>query len=303
MDKLRQSYEIISKDCNFAVFLQRTMDKNREKHTPKPRPTGRKRERLKLPFDNRPTDIGEWSYDNRRGLLITIIAYLLLAIAFVSSKVTVTSKHADQFMVVDLQTLAELQKQKEQLEEQVKERQQNLDDMSDVRNRISNQEAEEREMDNRLRDDRSTDMEKLTADAQRAQERMRANRERYEQGLADEQAMRRKPEKAQSEPSNAPSSKVKGRVTASYSFRNPVRTAQYLDIPAYRCENGGEVIVIVTINRNGDVMAASVDKGRSAPDECMWETALESTHKSRFNIDTSAPDRQTGTITYMFIPQ
>lgn len=303
MDKLRQSYEFISKNCNFAVFLQRTMDKNREKHTPKPRPAGRRRERLKLPFDNRPTDIGEWSYDNRRGLLITIIAYLLLGIAFVGSKVTVTSERADQVMVIDLQTLAELQKQKEQLEQQVKERQQSVDDLSDVRNRISNDQAEESDMDSRLRDDRSTDMEKLTADAQRAQERMRANRERYEQGLADEQAMRRKPQKEQSEQTSTPSSKAKGRVTVSYSFRNPVRTAQYLDIPAYRCENGGEVIVNVTINRNGDVIAASVDKGRSAADECMWETALESTHKSRFNIDTSAPERQTGTISYIFIPQ
>jgi TonB family protein len=81
------------------------------------------------------------------------------------------------------------------------------------------------------------------------------------------------------------------------------RVAQYLDIPAYRCENGGEVIVSVTINRNGDVVAAAVDKQQSAPDECMWETALDATRKSRFNIDASAPERQTGRISYIFLPQ
>lgn len=277
------------------------MAENREKHTPKPNPEVRRRKRLKLPFDNRRQDIGEWSYDNRRGLLITVIAYLLLAIAFVGSKVTVTSERADQVMVIDLQSLAELQKQKEKLEQEIKKRMP-TEDLSDVRNRTSNEQAEESDMDSRLRDDRSTDVEKLTADAKRAQERMRANRERYEQGLADEEAMKRKTDDKDKTQKNT-SSKAKGRVTVSYSFVNPVRTAQYLDIPAYRCENGGEVIVSVTINRNGDVVAAAVDKQQSAPDECMWETALDATRKSRFNIDSSAPERQTGRISYIFLPQ
>ena len=305
MDKLLQSYEIISKDCNFAVFLQPTMAESNKPHTPKQPQQGQtkvRRQRLRLPFDNRKKDIGEWSYDNRRGLLVTIIVYLVLAIAFIGSKVTVTSEHADQMMVIDLKTLAELQKEKERLEQEVKQRTQPEDDLSDVRNRISNDHAEESDMDTRLRDDRSTDMEKLTADAKRAQERMRANRERYEQGLADEEAMRRKTDD-KSEQKQPTSTKAKGRVTVSYSFVNPVRTATYLDIPAYRCENGGEVIVNVTLNRNGDVVAATIDKTRSATDECMWETALEATRKSRFNIDAAAPERQTGTISYIFIPQ
>ena len=35
MDKLWQSYEFISRNCNFAVFLQSNMAENREKHTQK----------------------------------------------------------------------------------------------------------------------------------------------------------------------------------------------------------------------------------------------------------------------------
>ena len=280
----------------------------KEQHSPKQRPQRppqggerRRRQRLKLPFDNRRQDIGSWSYDNRRGLLMTIIAYLLLAIAFVSSKVTITSEHANQTIAIDLQTLAELEQKKQELERQIRERQ--VDDLSDVRNRVSNEEAEEREMDHRLRDDRSTDMDKLASDAAKAQERMRANRERYEQGLREQEEMKRRPNEKSEEQTNSTDSKAKGRVTVSYSFRNPVRHSQYLDIPAYRCDKGGEVIVDVTLNRNGNVIAATIDKSASAHDECMWETALEATRRSRFNIDSSAPERHTGTISYIFIPQ
>ncbi|MBR2451762.1 MAG: energy transducer TonB [Rikenellaceae bacterium] len=264
------------------------------------RPKAR-RPRLKLPFDNRRQDIGSWSYDNRRGLLVTIIAYLLLAIMFISSKITVTSEAANQSIVIDLKTLAELQEQKEKLEQEVKQRQM-YEDLSDVRNLTSNAEAEEREMDHNLRDDRSTDVDKLAADAQRAQDRMRANRERYEQGLREQEELGKR-DKSSEQSTSSSDSKVKGRVTVSYSFRNPVRSAQYLDIPAYRCEDGGEVIILVTINRNGDVVATSVDRAKSAPDDCMQQTALEASRRSRFNIDASAPERQTGTISYIFIPQ
>ena len=38
-------------------------------------------------------------------------------------------------------------------------------------------------------------------------------------------------------------------------------------------------------------------------DECMRSSALGSARRSRFNIDDSAPARQQGTITYIFIPQ
>ena len=38
-------------------------------------------------------------------------------------------------------------------------------------------------------------------------------------------------------------------------------------------------------------------------DDCMRESALRAARNSLFNIDDSAPARQTGTITYIFIPQ
>lgn len=37
--------------------------------------------KLHLPFETKKTDAGEWAYDHRVGLCITLIAYLVLAIA------------------------------------------------------------------------------------------------------------------------------------------------------------------------------------------------------------------------------
>ena len=86
----------------------------------------------------------------------------------------------------------------------------------------------------------------------------------------------------------------------SFSISNPVRTSRYLEVPAYLCEGGGDVTVAVTVDRAGKVTGARVTEGG---DDCMRESALRAARNSLFNIDDSAPARQTGTITYIFIPQ
>ena len=145
---------------------------------------------------------------------------------------------------------------------------------------------------------RGTNAAALNDAASEAAERMRANREAYEQGLAEEQAIRQRT--GSEEGTERQDRKMKGRVTVSFSLTNPVRTSRRLVVPAYQCEGGGEVEVSVTVNRSGEVTAAHVEYGGDA---CMRETALRAARASLFNIDQSAPARQQGTITYIFIPQ
>ena len=64
-----------------------------------------RRQRIKLPFDNRKSDAGEWAFDHRAGLCITLIVYLVIAIAFVTSKIVVNSRPHMQGMVIDIETL------------------------------------------------------------------------------------------------------------------------------------------------------------------------------------------------------
>ena len=51
------------------------------------RPQQPRKARLRLPFDNRQKDFVEWIYDNRIGLCVTIIIYLVASIVFVSAKI------------------------------------------------------------------------------------------------------------------------------------------------------------------------------------------------------------------------
>ena len=165
----------------------------------------------------------------------------------------------------------------------------------ETRNQYSNENA----LDERAHDDRGSMTSSLKESAEAVGERMQANRDAYEQGLAEERAIRERMGRS-GEDDRAQDSRAKGRVTVSFSLTDPVRTRRYLEVPAYQCEGGGEVVVGITVNPSGEVVAAKVASGG---DDCMREAALEAARNSLFNIDDSAPARQSGTITYLFIPQ
>ena len=228
--------------------------------------------RLHLPFENRHKDAGEWAYDHRVGLSVMIICYLVLGIVFVGSKIILNDKPHLQGIYIDLQDLETLAEEKERLEREVemKQLQANMD-WSSVRNLTSNEAL----LNENLKDDRGTRTE-----AEAILDKGRA--------------------KSEDKTTEGQDSKFKGNVTVSFVLKDPVRTKRHLVVPAYRCEDGGEVVVAITVNRGGEVTAAKIVSGG---DESMREAALDAAWKSLFNIDMSAPERHNGTITYLFIPQ
>ena len=261
-----------------------------------PNPPRRRRNTLKLPFDNRSQDIGSWAYDHRVGLCVTIIIYLIIGIGFFASKIVIGRKASQQGMYIDLQELAMLEKERDRLAEEVRRANQNID-WSKIRNTSSNENA----LNENLADDRGTNTSSLNEDAEAVEQRMRANREAYERGLRDaKRAGERSDDNSDDSNLNKSDKKVKGSVTVSFSFDNPVRYSRHLVKPAYRCEGGGEVVVKVAIDRMGKVLYAYVESGG---DECMRQTAVGAAKSSRFDHNNSAPAKQEGTITYIFIPQ
>lgn len=254
-----------------------------------------RRKPLRLPFDNRSEDIGSWAYDHRVGLCITIIVYLILGITFFASKIVIGRKVSQQGMYIDLQSVELLEKERDRLAEEVRRANENID-WSKIRNTSSNENA----LNENLADDRGTNTSALNSDAEDVEARMRANREAYEQGLRDaKRAGERDEETVQKTDVNS-DKKVKGRVTVSFSFTNPVRYSRHLVKPAYRCEGGGEVEVKVCVDRAGKVLYAYVESGG---DECMRQTAVSAAKGSRFDHNDNAPAKQEGVITYIFIPQ
>lgn len=251
--------------------------------------------RLRLPFDQRRGDAGEWAYDHRAGLCVTIIVYLVLGIAFVASKLTLGTRNASQGVYIDLQTVEMLEDERDRLQEEVR-RNNSAADWKSIRNAQSNENV----LNENLADDRGTRTSEINERASEASDRMRANREAYERGLAEAEELGRRPadEGSASDAENA--DRRLSNVTVSFSLTDPVRYKRSLVVPAYQCEGGGSVEVSIAVNRAGEVVAATVVSGG---DECMRSASLRAARASTFNIDESAPVRQTGTVTYIFIPQ
>ncbi|WP_246454683.1 energy transducer TonB [Hyunsoonleella aquatilis] len=88
------------------------------------------------------------------------------------------------------------------------------------------------------------------------------------------------------------------RSTMSYSLVN--RKHYYLPTPVYLCENGGKIVVNITVNSNGDVIDAYVNTSSTSSNECLVEHALQYAENAKFSKDASK-DEQIGSITFNFI--
>lgn len=272
---------------------------------PPPRRPAPDPNRIPLPFEQarRRSDVGEWVYRHRVGLLVTVVLYLIAAILFVSYKIVVF-ENPTTTMYVDLVDPEE--PEQPEPEEQEKKPVEEIDpgQYEQVMNRASDQNAK---MDVTLKDDRGTQADKLLAEAERVQQELAAGQQAFRSGMDEIAAMskRSKPQKAASTNKSDKSTsenqtvKVQGNVTVSYDLAG--RTATYLHVPAYQCREGGTVVVGITVNRNGEVIGAEVEK--ASPGECIAERALQAARASSFNADGSAPERQRGTITYVFVAQ
>ena len=94
----------------------------------------------------------------------------------------------------------------------------------------------------------------------------------------------------------------KGPTTISYSLEG--RTEVYIYPPVYQCQGSGKVVVDIVVNQSGYVIDAIINKPKSQiNDDCLVEAANRAALTTRFNAKNTAPERQRGTITYIFIAQ
>lgn len=66
------------------------------------------------------------------------------------------------------------------------------------------------------------------------------------------------------------------------------------------CNESGEVVVRIEVNRNGDVIKATVAKGTNNNNPCLLDPARRAALATKFNSDSKAPSTQVGFITYVF---
>ncbi len=96
-------------------------------------------------------------------------------------------------------------------------------------------------------------------------------------------------------------SNFKGKSNIHYSLEN--RYHALLPIPVYLAEGGGEVIVDIVVGRDGIVLKAEPRPNPSIADLTTFAYAKQAAEKTIFNEDPKAPERQKGTITYIFLAQ
>lgn len=70
------------------------------------------------------------------------------------------------------------------------------------------------------------------------------------------------------------------------------------------CQNvSGSIVVSITVNQSGKVISAQVgEKGTTIFDQCLLLQAMESSLRTKFNVDHNAPNLQVGMITFNFVP-
>ncbi len=96
------------------------------------------------------------------------------------------------------------------------------------------------------------------------------------------------------------------------TFRGPTRIFYdlagrhhvYLPIPIYKCEGAGQITLAIVVDRSGNVLKAEpASKLSTTKDPCLTETAVEHAFKTKFNADLSAPEKQGGYLTFVFVSQ
>ena len=291
-------------------FYRETMQETSKPAPPaRPVPPNVRPPRPRLPFEKGPTDLGSWAYEHRVGLCCMIIAYLAFGIVFVSVKIAMNQERVEGAMYIDL---TDMQQALETLQQQVPEQQDEGDKFRNVKNRISDENGRSESVG---RTTASTAgggasssksiadfMEGLDEEAAAVAGRVKASQDAFAKGRREEQEMiaRSKAQREAKEGEKESGVKQKGSVLISYWL--PGRRDVSLYMPAYQCEGGGEVTVNITVNRNGKVVSASM-KESSTNSSCINDMAILAARNSRFNVDDTGSDKQSGTITYIFVPQ
>lgn len=99
----------------------------------------------------------------------------------------------------------------------------------------------------------------------------------------------------------AKAEEAKKKISVSASYRLEDRYVSYkVDLPEYRGNNPGVVILDVTVKNTGKVTSAKLNSASTITDEEVIEAAKKAALQTDFNCNFDAPDLQQGTITYTY---
>lgn len=93
----------------------------------------------------------------------------------------------------------------------------------------------------------------------------------------------------------------KGPTTVSYYLEG--RYHEHLQIPVYKCEGNGKIVMKIEVNQEGFITKTEIDRAQSTITDCHLEAAEKAAGTTRFNSIANGPAIQKGSITYIFVAQ
>lgn len=250
--------------------------------------------------DTRSESAGEWLYGHRAGLFVVLVVFIVGSVVLATARYDVELLPTEYIVeFVEEEPTAEdverLKRERDRIQAEINQR---LAAVQNVKNLQSNDASDVAGSrgGTAATDDMQEMMDKIASD-------MATNRGNYESGMREAEGIGRGAGSGKGAgDGEAEKGKFSGAVTVSYLFRDPVRHHRDLYTPAYRAKSGGVVVVDVWLNRNGEVTSARIQSSTNA--ELNDQALSAARHKrTRFNIDSSAPTPQRGTITYTFVAQ
>ena len=213
-------------------------------------------------------------------------------------------REREEVFVMDFTKWEELEKQEQEMLEKIEELKKQEEILKKLDQKLANAPSNATEVRNmavdasgHLKDDRGTDADELY----KAAADLEAALKNGHKSAIHEDAKSETVELPGKSGSSKEVKEYSGPSVLSYTLDG--RKATHLPIPAYRCYGGGQVTVIIIVNRNGNVVNAQINETVSANDKCLREYALRAARQSRFTKSNTAPERQTGEIVYQFIAQ
>jgi hypothetical protein len=235
-------------------------------------------------------------YEHRVGICSTISIHLVAIIVFLLY--SINSLRSDEaFFAIDFS------KQEEKVA--LEEKEQRVKSFEKELNQVLSGNMRSHELrnvavdksENILRDDRHQNPSVIYDEAKEVQARLDASRNAARQQQGGDYV----PVTAKPDNNSGKAETYKGPSVLSYDLGG--RKAMRLPIPVYKCQGGGDVTVMIEVDRRGNVVSMLISTTASVDNTCLHEAAKKAASTSRFAANANAPERQKGHITYRFIAQ
>ncbi|MGM9758135.1 MAG: energy transducer TonB [Candidatus Cryptobacteroides sp.] len=230
--------------------------------------------------------------EDKAGLYVTLIVHLGILIVLLIAQIGFSLQRENSF-VIDFSKQEELRRiaEKKEFDENISKR---VDDLISGASGIEFRNVTSSRNKEILKDDRSTDADKLYKDAERLAKDLKSGPDQADEDYVSEPERKTENKKSEKRQYSGPS---------VLSWHLDGRKASHLPIPAYRCYGGGMVTVLITVDNSGRVIDAKIQEETSSDDKCLRDFAIRAARQSRFSIKQDAPARQHGDIIYQFLAQ